>query len=76
MIDRVSILYGEDVEMTDELLNERVIMMWLSIFVAKKDHDMLQAYEVVMIHRKHLSRMNDRIIGTWKGMRQYGSDEE
>lgn len=41
MIDRVSILYGEDVKMTDELLNERVIMMWLSNFVAKKDHDML-----------------------------------
>lgn len=29
-----------------------------------------------MIHRKHLSKMNDRIIGTWKGMRLYGSDEE
>lgn len=51
-------------------------MMWLSNFVAKKDHDMLQAYDVIMIHRKHLSKMNDRIIGTWKGMRQYGSDEE
>lgn len=56
---------------TDEPLKERMMQMRLSNFIASKDRDVLQARNVCVIHRRHLSTVNDRAIGTQKGMGRF-----
>lgn len=51
--------------------------MRLSKFIAMKDRDVLQACDVCSVHRKRLSAVNDRVVGTRKGTeRQYAGSVE
>ena len=51
--------------------------MRFSNFVAMNDLDMLQAYDVLLCYKRHLSIIYDKIIGTPKGNERFKfSDEE
>lgn len=39
-------------------------------FMTMNDHDALQAYDVGFFDKKYLSTIYDRIIGTWKCIKQ------
>ena len=42
--------------------------MWFSKCVAMNNHDVLQAHDVLLSYKEHLSVIYDRIIGTGKGI--------
>ena len=77
LVSRVSRSYGENDlcfgERSDELSKERIVMMWMSNFIAVKVHGALQARRFMAVHREHLFVRYDRTIGTRKDTKRLSS---